>query len=106
MTASRLDFVYIDDVVNAVLLAMENENCFGEVVNVGSGKETSINELAEVLIRLFGFESVMTKYTNAKVGDIRRSCADLSKAKKLLGFNPKGSLEEGLRRLVKSLDAQ
>ena len=94
------DFIYVDDVIDAILSASESKKCSGEIINIGSGKETSINELAKILVEIFGYKEVKPKYANAKPGDIRRSCANLTKAKKLLNFKPKISLEEGLRRVV------
>jgi len=94
------DFIYIDDVIDATLSASESKKCAGKIINVGSGRETSINELAKILVEIFGYKEVKPKYADAKPGDIRRSCADLTKAKKLLDFKPKISLEEGLRKVV------
>jgi len=94
------DFIFVEDVVDACLRAMDSKKCVGEVVNIGSGIETSINELAQVISRLFGIEEVKPVYAESRVGEIRRSCADISKAKKLLEFKSKISLEEGLRRFI------
>jgi len=100
------DFIHVKDVVDAILSASRTERCNGEVINVGSGKETSINELAELLIRIFGFRDVKPKYVEAKPGEIKRSCANSTKAKKILGFKPKISLKEGLGRLITEMGEQ
>ena len=94
------DFVHVDDVVDATLRALNRKECAGNVINAGSGKETSIKELANILIRLFGVRGIRPKCSAPRTGDIRRSCADLSKAEGLLGYRPKFSLERGLRKLL------
>jgi len=97
------DFVFVKDVVDACVRAMHRKDCVGEVINVGSGVETSVNELANVLVELFGLHDVKPVYAEARAGDVRRSCADLGKAEKLLGYKPKTSLREGLTMLLRSL---
>jgi nucleoside-diphosphate-sugar epimerase len=94
------DFVFVGDVVDACLRAMRCKNCVGEVINVGSGREITISELAKILIRLFKAHKVKPVYTKSKAGDIKRSCADISRARKLLGYEPKVSLVERLKRLL------
>ena len=95
------DFVYVQDVVDACLLSLNSKGCVGESINIGSGVETSISDLAEILIELFGLSDVKPKYAQPRAGDIRRSCASLNKAKRLLGYQPKISLREGLKRVVR-----
>jgi UDP-glucose 4-epimerase len=90
------DFVFVKDVVDTCISAMRCKNCVGEVINVGSGVETPIYRLAEVLIELFGVHNVKPFYSEARVGDINRSYADLKRARKLLHYRPKTSLHEGL----------
>lgn len=89
------DFVHVRDVVDFIEIVLKKgEN--GEAYNVGTGKETSILELAEVIIDIAGINGEPV-FDKPHKGDIRRSCADISKAKKL-GFEPKtdlrGDLEE------------
>jgi len=97
------DFVFVGDVVDACLRVMCCKDCVGEVVNVGSGMEVSINELAHVLCRLFSSHSVKPVYSEMRVGDIRRSCADSSKAERILGYKMKTSLRRGLTMTLKEL---
>lgn len=96
------DFIYISDIVEALMLTLKNERCVGEVFNIGSGKETSINELARSLIEIFNLKNIKPKHVKTKKGEIARSCADISKAERILGFKAKVKLEDGLRRLVAS----
>ncbi len=97
------DFVFVGDVVDACLRAMRCKNCVGEVVNVGSAMEVPINELAYILCRLFSSRSVKPGYSEMRVGDIRRSCADSSKAERILGYKTKTSLKRGLTITLKEL---
>jgi len=94
------DFIFVGDVVDACLHAISCRNCVGEAINVGSGMETSINELARIISGLFGMRKIKPVYTKPRIGEVRRSCADISKAEKLLGLKPRISLKEGLRKLV------
>lgn len=95
------DFVYVADVVDAVLSALDSESAVGEKINVGSGREVTVNELAEILAKIAGG---MRKpvYENRREGEIFRSLADITKAQRLLSYSPKISLREGLARLVKA----
>ncbi|MGA2682447.1 MAG: SDR family NAD(P)-dependent oxidoreductase [Candidatus Bathyarchaeia archaeon] len=93
------DFVNVYDVVDAVLASVKSRDAEGEVFNVGSGQPTSINDLAKTLLELAGVD-LMIRYEKSRTGDIKNSYADISKAKKLLGFEPKVSLRDGLRVLL------
>ena len=94
------DIVYVDDVVEANMLALECQSA-GEAVNVGTGTPTTVNKLAGVLLELFGRTDLKPVYAPPRKGDIRSSCADIGKAKKVLGYAPKVTLKEGLRTLLK-----
>lgn len=94
------DFVHVRDVVKANLLAASKPRAIGEVFNIASGREISINELARLVLRLAGLRALRPKHGPPRPGDIRRSWADISKARKLLGYEPKVGLEEGIRELL------
>lgn len=93
------DFVNVNDIVEAVLASIKSSKAEGEVFNVGSGKPTSINELARTVLELAGLDLVI-RYEKSRAGDIKDSYADISKAKKLLDFEPKVSLKAGLQALL------
>jgi len=93
------DFVNVVDVAKAVLAAMTAEGVDGEVFNVGSGKPTSINELAKTILELAGVDLEIF-HESSRAGDIKESYADVSKARKFLGFEPKVSLRDGLSVLL------
>lgn len=96
------DFIYVNDVVDATLLALEREDAVGEAINIGTGKETSINELCELFLELTGKTHLKPTHEARRAGDIKRSQADISKARKLLGFKPKVRLEDGIQRLLEN----
>jgi len=89
------DFVYIEDVVKAVFNAMENKKAIGEIFNIGTGNSTKIKELAETIIEVCG-KKLVPEFAPGMKGDIKESYADITKAKKILGFIPRNSLEQGL----------
>jgi nucleoside-diphosphate-sugar epimerase len=93
------DFTYIANVVDGVLRACEAPNVAGEVFNVATGRRTSLNELLRVLNGLVKAD-VRPVYKDARVGDVRDSQADISKARALLGYEPAVAFEEGLRRTL------
>lgn len=94
------DFCYIENAVQANLLAME---CLtrlnGEVINIGYGQRTSLNDLVRILNQLLGTE-LEPIYEPARAGDVRDSQADISKARQLLGYQPGIDVETGLRLLL------
>lgn len=97
------DFVYVDDIVNGTLLGLEKDGVSGESFNIGSGNEISINELCEEILKISG-RDIKPEHEEPKEGDIRRSRADLSKSRKILGYEPTVSLKEGLLELAENLD--
>ena len=93
------DFIYVKDVVKALILVSELEETNGEVYNLGLGKETSLLDILEIL-KNFLDDLPPVVFAPARKGDIKNSVADISKIKSI-GFKPEYSLEEGLFRLLK-----
>lgn len=93
------DFVYIDDAIDACLLCLSKENSKNTILNIASGRRTYVFELVEKLIQLYG-KKVIVRYDGATPGDTFGVYADISKAKNLLGFSPKYSLEDGLVKMI------
>ncbi|HKQ58582.1 MAG TPA: NAD-dependent epimerase/dehydratase family protein [Candidatus Eisenbacteria bacterium] len=94
------DFTYIDDAVEATLLAGTSDRSIGEVFNVGSGVETRVNELAALLIRLTSARVTPTHTNRRDVDNIRRRVVNIEKTRRALRWVPEVTLEEGLRRTV------
>lgn len=92
------DFVHVDDVVQANLLAMETDHV-GEAYNVGTGRETSIENLAETVREVADSDSEIT-HVEGRPSDIERSRADVEKARSMLDYEPTTALEDGLETLV------
>jgi UDP-glucose 4-epimerase len=96
------DFVHVSDVVRANLLAATSEKASAEVINVASGKSSSLIELIAVLKRVIGSSAahLEIEHQAARAGDLRESSADISKARALLGYEPRVQLSEGLAGVV------
>lgn len=94
-----MDFVFVEDVARATALAARAD-VTDEVVNIGTGTETSLNELALTLLRVMGSDLKPEHGPERKVSPIRRRLADTRKARELLDFEAQVALEDGLRRLV------
>ncbi|OJG08962.1 NAD-dependent epimerase/dehydratase [Enterococcus asini] len=95
------DFIFIEDVLHALLLVAESENSLGQVFNVGTEKETDLNQVIAELNKIYGFKLPVT-HEAARVGDIHRSVADIS-ALKSLGFTVENTIFQGLSKLVEFL---
>jgi UDP-glucose 4-epimerase len=93
------DFVYVDDVVDALISASTAVNINRSVINIGSGLETSINELVDQIEQATD-RSVNRIYNPSGTGGVPRLVADISKAKSLLDFKPKTSLKDGLSLML------
>jgi nucleoside-diphosphate-sugar epimerase len=94
------DFTYIENVVQANLRAAETQKGIGQVINVGNGQQTTLNELLHELKSLMGRTEVEVDYQPARSGDVRHSLADTGRARDLLGFEPTVGLREGLQRTI------
>ncbi|RLD15672.1 MAG: LPS biosynthesis protein WbpP [Caldiserica bacterium] len=93
------DFTYIDNVVDATIKACIVEEAKGEVFNVACGKNYTVLEVAEEIANVLGIK-VKYKFTNPRPGDVRHTLADISKARKILGYEVKVDFKEGIRRTV------
>lgn len=100
------DFVYVDDVVEATILGIEKDEANYEVFNVGLGEAIDVNTVASTLVKQYGSNSKITISGNYRLGDIRDNYADLTKIKSKLGFEPKVSFEEGIRRFTTWVENQ
>ena len=93
------DFTYIENVVQANLLAMSAEHLHGEVINIACGERTSLNQLVNVLRKILG-SKVSPVYEEPRKGDVRHSLADIRKGKEILNYEPKVGVELGLKKTV------
>jgi nucleoside-diphosphate-sugar epimerase len=97
------DFLYVEDAVKACMLALCCKNCSGKTFNIGTGIQTSINELARIMIELLNKPKARIIHENERKGDIRESYANISMAKKELKFEPEFSVNEGLKKMTKKI---
>jgi dTDP-L-rhamnose 4-epimerase len=102
----RRDFVSVHDIVQALLLAAEEEAAAGQALNVGSGRAITVREVAETLARVLGREVEPQVTGRYRVGDIRHCYADISLAREVLGYEPRVGFEEGMEELVAWLREQ
>ena len=99
-TQSR-DFVSVHDVVQASILAMEKEEANNDFFNIGAGRQLTILDVANVLIKLFNIGEIKPDVKNKfRKGDIRHCFSDISKARRILGYEPAVSFEDGMRELI------
>jgi UDP-N-acetylglucosamine/UDP-N-acetylgalactosamine 4-epimerase len=96
------DFTYVENAVQANILSFftENKNAVNEVYNIACGKQTSLNELFEILNKEAAC-NLKTIHGPERIGDVKHSLADISKAKELLGYTVKVSVEKGLELTFK-----
>lgn len=94
------DFVYINDVVEANMLAMNSQSGVGEAFNIATGKNVSINQVAETLKHIMNKENLENIHTEPRPTDIKHGYASISKARRILRYVPRFSIEKGLAKLV------
>jgi len=95
------DFTYIENVVDANIKAAQASKGFGETMNVANGERVSLNELLSVLKKLTSKEDIDARFETERLGDVKHSQADNSRAVECLGYKKLVGLEEGLRRTIK-----
>jgi len=96
----KRDFVYVEDVVQANMLALNSKNAVGEVFNIATGKSISVNQIANLLKEIMNRKDLKNIYVDPRPTDIRHAYADITKAKRILGYSPKLSFKNGLGKLV------
>jgi UDP-glucose 4-epimerase len=90
------DYVYVDDVISGMMAAATAPGINGLVINIGSGIETSVREMARLALKVTGSESNMVANTKTS-GGVARMCANIALAEKKLNYKPSFALEDGLR---------
>lgn len=94
------DFTFVGDTAAGIIACASSERTIGETVNLGSGKEVTVNDLAEIVARVTQQNALTVEHGPDRPGDVRRLIADITKARSLFGFETRIGLEEGLRRLL------
>ncbi len=99
---TQRDYTYIDDIIDGVLKSIvyleENENIY-EIINLGESETISLRKMVETLEKEIGKKAIL-KQLSMQPGDVNRTFADISKAKELIGYDPKTKFEEGIKKFV------
>jgi len=95
---SRRDYTYIDDIVSGIVAALDADLPY-EIINLGNSQAVALNDFIALIERLVG-RKARIKELPMQPGDVPFTCADISKARRLLGYDPKIPLEEGMRRFI------
>jgi len=93
------DFLYVGDTADAAIRMYDKKNTRGKIINIASGKETEINELIQIITNQLGYKNNILRKPK-RPADIRRHCADIRLAKKIMGFEPKTDLQEGIKLTI------
>jgi UDP-glucose 4-epimerase len=93
------DFVFVSDVVKALMRGADAPGVGGRVYNVGTGRRTTVLDLVGALNRLLG-KNIVPEHGSARPGDVRHSCADIARARRELGFEPSVAFDDGLARTL------
>ncbi|MEA2444587.1 MAG: UDP-glucose 4-epimerase, partial [Thermoleophilales bacterium] len=99
------DFTYVDNVVDANLLALEGDACAGEVFNVACGERITLNAVLDQIRELTGSD-LEPDHRPGRAGEVRHSEADITRATETLGYRPAVSFGEGLRRTLEHMADQ
>ncbi|MGB7581689.1 MAG: SDR family oxidoreductase [Sedimentisphaerales bacterium] len=93
------DFTYVDNVVEANLLAARAKQTKGEVINIACGEAITVNAIIDMINKIVG-KNVKPTYVPSRKGDVKHSLADITLAKKLVGFKPVISFKDGLKKAI------
>jgi dTDP-L-rhamnose 4-epimerase len=97
----RRDFVHVEDIAQAFVLALEEPRAAGEVFNIASGEDRSVSEVAELLAAAMGRDDLVPEIAGkARIGDVRHNIADIGKARRELGYAPRKNFAQGLAELA------
>jgi dTDP-L-rhamnose 4-epimerase len=103
----RRDFVSVHDIARACSLALVSDDAVGNVINIGSGRSTSVSEVSTQLARTLGKPHLTAEITGKyRMGDVRHCFADITLAQRLLGYRPQVAMEDGIVELAEWLQHQ
>jgi nucleoside-diphosphate-sugar epimerase len=94
------DFTYISNVVDANLRAAETTKGVGHIINIANGERITLNQLLNVVKNITGRTGASAEYREPRTGDVRHSLADITRAREMLGYEPRVGLEEGLQKTI------
>ena len=94
------DFTYVSDVVDGTILAAESEKSVGEIFNLGGGNRVTVERVFEIMKKVMGKDDVVPIYEESKLGDVPDTYASIEKAKSILWYEPRTSIEDGLKSFI------
>lgn len=94
------DYIYVRDTVEAFIRIYEEEKTRGQVINIGTGQETTVNDLVASMLKVMGIPEYPVVHTQPRPGDVRRHCADIKLAQELIEFQPKVISDQDLNETV------
>ena len=100
----KRDFIYIDDVIHAFKLAIDESNLEFAHFNIGYGKSYSVEEIVEIVNSLYDHKLVIQFANKERKNEVLDTVADISKAKSLLNWHPTVNIYEGIKRIVKNIN--
>jgi UDP-glucose 4-epimerase len=98
------DFIYIDDLVNAIIISSKKNKISGEIFQIATNSETSINYLLDIVVKILntkGCNNIKVKYSPLRLGEVKQNYSDTSKAKDYLKWRPRIDLENGIEKTIK-----
>lgn len=95
------DFIYVKETIKSISILMKSKNYIGEIFNLGTGKETTVNQLVKSILSIVGKMDYPIIYTEKRVADVSRHCADVSKFVRHTNYTPKGITELEIEECVK-----
>jgi UDP-glucuronate 4-epimerase len=102
---TRRDYTYVDDIISGVRAAIDYDATMFEAINLGESRTVSLSELISLLERELGRAAIIDRQA-PQPGDVPQTYADISKARRLLGYDPRTQIEEGVRRFVEWFNAE
>ena len=93
------DYTYIDDIVNGIMSAINYDKTPYEIINLGGGSPVTLNEMIATIEKVLGKKAKIERLP-MQPGDVDRTVADITKAKRLLNYNPQTTFEEGIRKFI------
>lgn len=94
------DYTYIDDIVDGIIKAIHYSQTQYEIINLGGGSPVTLNEMIETIEKILGKKALINRLP-MQLGDVNKTVSDITKAKKLLGYCPKTTFEEGIKKFIK-----
>ena len=94
------DYTYIDDIIDGIIKAMNYTKTQYEIINLGGGSPITLNQMIETIEKTLNKKAIINRLP-MQLGDVNKTVSDITKAKKLLGYEPKTNFKEGIKKIIK-----